>query len=272
MLSTNPIVLKGAPVEANSDFSSLKPLSGNGGFYLFKSAFTELREGKNEKELADGSWGHVVYINVTGECCDVKTHASVGKASFTLFLNTRAHFLASQIAALCGIYNKETDSSEYVPSCRTDKNGKEHWTIPALEGKEFIVGLAKSGTYTNQNNETYDQYALTGVLSTGFVSATHHLEGRTDADTKMKDWERFKTALNKQIEYYKDKESQQTAAAVASGAGAATYGNAFANAPTQTNAGANLEQVFDAAKQGGAALEQVVNTYGEPAADPDVPF
>lgn len=266
------ICVSGAPADQISDFSGLKPLTGDGGAYEFTCAFTDLREGKKDKELCDGSYGRVVYVSLSGEVADIKTHECLGKASFTIFLNTKSHYLASQIAAFCGIYNKEEERSEYVPAVRYDKDNNEHWYIPALEKKTWIVGLAKSGTYITQKGDEITQYNLTGVLSQNFVTAAHMLAGKVDQATKLSDWKRFKDYLDKSIEQYKVEEQMQAQSSYNSGAGASTYG-------AQTTAtSSQFAQEFTATANalmgnGAQPVQQQTSAPVEPAFnESDIPF
>lgn len=272
--SANQVIcVSGTPADQSFDFSGLKPLTGDGGAYEFTCAFTELREGKKDKELCDGSWGRVVYVSLTGEVNDIKTHESRGKVSFTIFLNTKSHYLASQIAVICGIYNKELERSEYVPAIRHDKDNNEHWYIPALEKKTWIVGLAKSGTYTTQKGEDITQYQLTGVLNTNFVTAAHALSNKNDQATKVADWKRFKDYLDKTIEQNKVEEQMQAESAYNSGAGASAYGSQTTQAPqAQTTQEQQFEQQFMNTANGLMSGAQQTTTSAEPAYDPEIPF
>lgn len=271
--ANQPICVSGAPVDQVSDFSGLKPLSGDGGAYEFTCAFTELREGKNDKELCDGSYGRVVYVTLTGEVADIKTHESRGKVSFPIFLNTKSHFIASQIAAFCGIYNKEEERSEYIPAVRYDKDNNEHWHIPALEKKSWIVGLVKSGTYTTQKGDEITQYNLTGVLNTNFVTAAHALAGKNDQATKLADWKRFKEYLDKSIEQYKVEEQMQTQSAYNAGAGASAYGTQTTSAPTSSQFAQDFTATANSLMSNGAQPIQQASAPTEPAfTDSDIPF
>lgn len=277
-LSMTPIVVSGAPVDAPFDTSNMEMLKGDGGIYELNTIFTELKEGKKDKELCDGSWGRVVYVSMTCEACDPKTHDTVGKVFVTLFLNTKSHFLASQVAAFCGCYNKEKECSEYNPKVRTDKEGKEHWSIPALEKKTFIAALARSGSFINNKNESVDQYQLVGVLSTNFVTAAHFLAGKVDRDTALGDYKKLQKNLEGQIKYFKEQEKQQRDAAIGAGAGA-SYGGMTTNT-TYAQGDADYEAIFANGGKNGAAYvaEHGTEVKEEPKepdttqADPDIPF
>lgn len=278
-LSMTPIVVTGAPVDAPANTQDMKNLEGEGGIYELNTIFSELKEGKKDKELCDGSWGRVVYVSLTCEACDPKTHDTVGKVFVTLFLNTKSHFIASQVAALCGCYNKEKECSEYNPKVRTDKDGKEHWSIPALEKKTFIGALARSGSYLNNKNESVDQYQLAGVLSKNFVTAAHELAGKTDRDTALADYKKLQKNLDGQIKFFKEQEQQQRDAAIGSGAGA-TYGATTTTTSTYAQGDADYAAVFGNGGKAGAAYiaEHGTEVKEEPKepnltqADPDIPF
>lgn len=210
-----------------------------GGVFRFTVASNMLREGSTVKTLADGSQGLVKFITVTGEVSDLNTKQSLGKTSIKFFLNTRGNWLASNMAAVCTLYDKTSKHSRLIPVQDSFADGTVFYKIQDLNGKSFCVGLARGDDWTDRNGNKITQYECVGVLSDTGVSAAHYINGIEDKETIANDYSKLKHAVAKAIERKKERDSRLATQAMVAGGGvsAMTYDAGAVQAQfTQTQA------------------------------------
>lgn len=168
---------------------------------FFTVHFNSIEQGKNQRALADGSTGHVKWLNVRGECHDLKTHEPLGQTSFKLFLNTKGSFLTSQFAVLVGTYDHASGRCALNPQVHKRKDGKEEYTIPAINGRRLIAGLVRTDDWIRSTGEAVPQYSLACMLSDTGFSAKHVISNTFDEVTRDRDWEWFTRQLERQYDY-----------------------------------------------------------------------
>ena len=191
----------------------------------FTIANNTLGEGKTVKELAGGKHGFVKFLSVNGEAFDTKTGESKGRLNLKLFLNTKVHFMASNFAACVGAYDPVTKRSQLIPEAKQTNAGETFYTVPAINGKSLIVGVVRGEDYMKSDGTTIPQYDLAGVLSEQMTSARHYINGICNPEVVKNDKNALFSAVNKQLEYQKQRKQQIASQAyAANGAGAAVYG------------------------------------------------
>lgn len=233
------------------------------GEFFFTIASNTLAEGRKDVELRDGSRGHVKYVTLNGMCKDLRTQQVVGRMNLKVFLNTSNNYLASQLAALCSCFNKETGHSNLQPVRDQFNDGTEFWKIPQFNGRTVVVGVVRDQDYVRPSGEHIPQYSLAALLSEGFVNAAHFIKQKTDKQTMEHDWATFRRTLERAVQFKEERENQIATQAMAGGAGVSIYGAAAAASNPYLNGAARATQ--------SAAASPIAQTAPATAAAPTAP-
>ena len=263
MYNGEQLVFEGEPQEPRLSAKDVPALSGDGGIYVGNIAFTRIREGKKDIELAGNEYGKARYIDAVCICKEIKTGKIVGRTQLTLFLNTKTHWQITQLSALCGAFDKKARRSVLTPSLVTpkDKEVEPYWSVPDLESKNFIVALAKVDVFVTKEGKSIDRYDICGFLSESGVNVKHYLTGNFDEKVAREDYVALRERTLANIENNRLMRENQAKASIAGGAGVSVV-----QASPYGQAAQSGQQVY----AGGAQFQQQLQPQIQPQTQPQV--